>query len=412
MNTTASALEAQLTWQVGDFATLLTIKEQGITPLPLFSPLVKDFLSAWSELLSTCQPSLPDLCALGFFLRRRAIEHMQLAYEGLAKRALGVGVVFHSSPSNVPTNFAYSFVMGLLAGNCNLVRLPKKPFPQVDMICAQLNKLLSHETFAALKPYCLFFSCASTPEALGPLSAMSKARVIFGGDDNIRKLHSYPLPPAGRDLAFADRYSLAVLNAATYNATAESDQVRLAQSFFQDTYLNDQNACSSPAAVVWVGTKEDCTQAATVFWQKLHKHLHTQPYALQTRPALSKLEQVMVAAAENEAGTLEVAAGSDEVVTRVQLHTAKFSLKRYKGNSGLFYELAVQSLEEITPLISADCQSLLYYGFSGGELREMVVSKRLVGIDRIVPIGQALRFTPVWDGIDMIAALSRQVAVL
>ena len=412
MNTTDTALEAQLTWQVGDFATLLTIKDQGIQPLPLFDHLVTDFFSAWSELLSTCQPALPDLRALGFFLRRRAIEQLQLAYEDLAKRALGVGVVFHSSPSNVPTNFAYSFVMGLLAGNCNLVRLPKKSLPQVDMICAQINELLSRKEFAPLKPYCLFFSCASTPEALGPLSAMSNARVIFGGDDNIRKIRSYPLPPAGRDLAFADRYSLAVIDAATYNAAAESDKVRLAQSFFQDTYLNDQNACSSPSAVVWVGTQEICSLAATVFWQKLHEYLHTHPYELQARPALNKLEQVMVAAAENEAGALEVDAGSDEVVTRVQLHTAKFDVKRYKGNSGLFYELAVDSLEGITPLISAHCQSLLYYGFSGSELREMVISKRLVGIDRIVPIGQALRFTPVWDGVDIIAALSRQVAML
>ena len=51
---------------------------------------------------------------------------------------LGRGCVFHISPSNVPVNYAYSLVVGLLTGNTNIVRISSKDFPQVEII----NKLM------------------------------------------------------------------------------------------------------------------------------------------------------------------------------------------------------------------------------------------------------------------------------
>ena len=38
------------------------------------------------------------------------------------------------TPSNVPTNFCYSFAFGLLTGNANIVKVHVN-FPQVDIIC-------------------------------------------------------------------------------------------------------------------------------------------------------------------------------------------------------------------------------------------------------------------------------------
>jgi hypothetical protein len=52
-------------------------------------------------------------------------------------------------------------------------------------------------------------------------------------------------------LLFPDRYSIAVIDADSYLIHPEKKQ--LAQAFYNDTLLNDQNACSSPSLVVWTG---------------------------------------------------------------------------------------------------------------------------------------------------------------
>ena len=40
--------------------------------------------------------------------------------------SLGRGLAFHVCPSNVPTNFIYSFIFGILSGNSNIVKIPQK----------------------------------------------------------------------------------------------------------------------------------------------------------------------------------------------------------------------------------------------------------------------------------------------
>ena len=42
---------------------------------------------------------------------------------------LGWGTVLHIAPSNIPVNFAFSFLMGFLSGNVNHVRVPSNPLP-------------------------------------------------------------------------------------------------------------------------------------------------------------------------------------------------------------------------------------------------------------------------------------------
>lgn len=55
---------------------------------------------------------------------------------GSTERRLGRGLCFHIAPSNIPVNFAFTYVFGLLAGNANIVRLPSKIFRRLTL-CAQ-----------------------------------------------------------------------------------------------------------------------------------------------------------------------------------------------------------------------------------------------------------------------------------
>ena len=49
-------------------------------------------------------------------------------------------------------NFAYSLVVGLLAGNANVVKVPSREFPQIDLICSSLDKLCNDRQWEAFKP--------------------------------------------------------------------------------------------------------------------------------------------------------------------------------------------------------------------------------------------------------------------
>ena len=60
---------------------------------------------------------------------------------------IGLGLVFHIAPSNIPTNFAYSLIFGLLSGNSNIVKVPSKNFDQIKIICNIFRKIFKKKIF-------------------------------------------------------------------------------------------------------------------------------------------------------------------------------------------------------------------------------------------------------------------------
>ena len=83
----------------------------------------------------------PDIKTLAFFCRKANIYKLKERFVSNETR-LGLGLVFHITPSNIPTNFAYSLIFGLLTGNSNIVKVSSKKFEQIDLICDALNRVL------------------------------------------------------------------------------------------------------------------------------------------------------------------------------------------------------------------------------------------------------------------------------
>ena len=82
----------------------------------------------------------PDLIFFGFWCRKSNLENLKKKYINQNNR-LGRGLLFHITPSNVPTNFIYSMVFGLLSGNSNVIRLPSKNYIQIKILCKILKKI-------------------------------------------------------------------------------------------------------------------------------------------------------------------------------------------------------------------------------------------------------------------------------
>lgn len=56
-------------------------------------------------------------------------------------------------------------------------------------------------------------------------------------------------------------------------------------------------------------------------------------------------------------------------------------------------------------------QTLAHYGISTEELKVFVFDNHLVGLDRLVPIGETTAFALTWDGYNLIDTFSRVVMI-
>ena len=63
------------------------------------------------------------------------------------------------------------------------------------------------------------------------LSKIVEARVIWGGDDTIKKFKSFETNPRGIDLTFADRFSASLINSKKLLKLKKNEFKKLANNF-------------------------------------------------------------------------------------------------------------------------------------------------------------------------------------
>jgi len=377
----------------------------GISDIPamrVFDDRTISFLSALSGkiLKSGTANRYPDVVTFAFWCRKANLLLLRKQFDADAR--LGRGVAFHISPSNVPLNFAYSMAAGMLSGSANIIRLPSKEFEQTKILCDIIVALLRENRFDCIAERLCLVKYPHDKEVTDALSAICSTRVIWGGDTTISEIRKSPLPPRANDITFADRYSICVINADMY--LAECDKTRTAQGFYNDTYLSDQNACTSPRILVWFGNEIE--KAKEVFWASLYKQLDR--YEMLPIQVVDKLSTFFAYAANSDCNLVKQ---DDYKIVRVSIKRIDKSITDYLENSGFFYEYDAAVLEDILPVCGRRCQTLSYIGFDSKELRDLIMENSPHGIDRIVPIGKTMDFSLIWDGHDLIRELSRVVAI-
>ncbi len=340
-----------------------------------------------------------DVVTFGFWIRKGSLLKMKERFEKNDDMHLGRGVAFHIAPSNVPVNFAYSLVAGLLCGNANVVRVPSKNFPQVDIICNAINKVLgNHES---MREYVLCIRYGRDKDINDLFSSVADVRVVWGGDQTIAELRKSPLPPRSGEITFADRYSLAVIDSDSYLSLDNKSKV--AEDFYNDTFFSDQNACTSPRLVVWTGCK--IKEAKEVFWEKEH-NIVEKKYTFQAIQGVNKLTQsYLIAVAEPG---VKIENHKDNLIIRISIPKISDYLMNYRDNSGYFYEYDCKDVMDLTPLCNDKrCQTISYIGDNRALLP--LIQSGIKGIDRIVPIGKTMDFDLIWDGYNLPSLMTRTV---
>lgn len=365
-----------------------------------FDDSIVDFLNEISkELMSDRNAkAYSDVVTFGFWIRKGSVLKLKNRFEKKDGMHLGKGVVFHIAPSNVPVNFAYSLAAGLLTGNANVVRVPSKAFPQVDIICGAINRVL--DKYETMREYVLCVRYGRDKEINDLFSSIADVRVVWGGDQTIAELRKSPLPPRSGEITFANRFSLAVIDSDSYLAM---DKARVAEDFYNDTFFSDQNACTSPRLIVWTGNK--IAEAKKVFWQEEHI-LVEKEYTFQAIQGINKLTQSYLAAAV-EPG-VKVEDHTDNLIIRVSISEITDNLMDFFDNSGYFYEYDCKNIMDLIPLCNdKGCQTIGYIG--NNQALMPLVQSGIKGIDRIVPVGKTMDFDLIWDGYNLPSLMTRTV---
>jgi hypothetical protein len=231
--------------------------------------------------------------------------------------------------------------------------------------------------------------------------------VIWGGDRAVEAIRGLPASPACKDLVFADRYSLAAIDARSYLASDDGSRQALAREFFNDAYWFDQMACSSPRLVVWTGGAADIDEASQDIWTRVQAEVDSHHYRLPTAAVTAKLGYIYGAAIDRPLQRVRRLSNECSVLSLADL--ADFD--RTHPGAGTFFEAAVPSLLDLAPFVRRKDQTLAVFGQSAEAVRAFVRAANGRGVDRVVPVGQALTFGRFWDGYDLLQELTRRIAI-
>jgi Acyl-CoA reductase (LuxC). len=401
------------------------IKETADTPaLPMLSDNVLSFLAELSkELLEI--PGIRshlDVMSYAYWIRKASLEQAKKEFVRDDITRIGRGIAFHIAPSNVPVNFAVSMTSSLLAGNISIIRVSNKEFEEVDIICDAMNRILEKSEFTEMKHYICIIRYEHSDEITAYLSSICDIRIIWGGNSTIEQIRKYPIPPRTIEMCFADRYSVAVINASEYLNKAKNIETGetyisdIAKKFYTDTYYSDQNACSSPRIVVWLNRLEFndevhgndlITEAQLIFWDALEKEVSDR-YELQPIQAVDKLSMFTELSMRKEGVHLTRKSNSLFIVDVEKLTS---DIMDYKMSGGYFFQYTADSLNDIIPIMGKMCQTVAVLGIDKRSVVDFVLDKGVRGVDRVVDIGDTMGLEFTWDGFRMIEAMSRVIYI-
>lgn len=370
--------------------------------LPAFSAEITGFLNALSTALladTTCK-GYPELTALGFWLRASNIKKLQQQYFSQADESSNLfikplGSVLHIAPGNVDTMFVYSWVCSLVVGNNNIVRTPSRTTEAVQQLLTVISELLSRSEFEKVAQRNIIANWPQDSRVSAILSQQVQARMIWGGDETVAEIRRLPTLPQCKDIAFADKFSVSVLQ---LQGKAPEEIDALAELLWRDMNTFQQAACSSPKVLVF------CNSASELK-QKFYVQLRTRAEKLVCEPATSMNHLVarQLLLAQHQDNQLINA----EPLSIVKLHKLEEHYMAWHPAQNFLYEYEVDDLAELFAKLPSHCQTVSHFGFSPEALQACVDQHNGAAVDRLVPVGQALNFSEYWDGYDLLRQLSR-----
>ncbi len=374
-----------------------------------FSQVRVDFLGELSRALLNDPHvrKLPDVTTFAFWCRQNRLERLAGRWNRTNLR-LGLGLCFHLSPANVPVNFAFSLAFGLLSGNSNVIRLSSRYSESTEKILEKVSHLLDEKRFVKLKRDIVLIKYGHSDPITQFWLDHAMCHIIWGGDSTVTHIRNMRKHPRSREIAFADRVSACVIRAEAILTMNDAEIVSLCARLYNDIYLMDQRACSSPQLIIWVGESNHIENSMERLW-KVFTKLAAENYSIQPIQVIDKFVDVCSQAIESE-DIVQVLVESP-VLTRIRLKHLSPDIWKHRPFYGTIQEYEARDLDEINPILSKKFQTLTQFGYSTEELRAFIVRTRPEGVDRIVQVGRAIEMDFIWDGFDVLSSLTRIIDI-
>jgi hypothetical protein len=347
--------------------------------------------------------------ALGYWLRRANLDRLAQEFGRRCEGApdtvfVPVGRVFHVAPANVDTVFVYSWALSYLCGNQNVVRVSGQPSDVVGRLLEILSSLMQDDAeLAGGNRFLTYDHDQAVNEAL---SRWATHRVVWGGDETAAVFRGVPVSAHASERTFGSKFSYSVLATAAYLEAGEETVARLAVGFFNDIFWFEQMACSSPHLLFWVGPPAQMEPALDRFHHALAREIQRRSYHGNSSSALHRLHFAFDLACTRD--------------LRAELQYKEFLAirlpdgavwRRETCGAGLFTHVRAEDLSQVADFAEPNDQTITHFGFTPAELMALARRAGARGVDRLVPVGEALAFDTIWDGYDLIGDFLRRVAV-
>lgn len=382
------------------------------SPYRIFDEKICSFLEELSKAIrkDAGARAYSDIYTFAFWIRKVNIDSMKERLSVHSDEAVrfGRGLVFHIAPSNIPINFAYTWVFGLLSGNANIVKVSSKRFAQTEIICRIAKELIKKKPeykFILEKNQIIIYE-REREDITKQYVKHCDAKVIWGGDATVERIREYGTKPRCVEIAFADRYSFAVIDTETVMRAEEEKLRGKVRHFYNDTYLVDQNACSSPQMIFWIGKEYE--EAKEKFFSMMLRE--KERYDLTEIIASDKYEHLCEMICTDK--ILNVQRYENFIYVYDVVGDDK-KIAKYRGKCGEFYCTQLDTIDALANYLDDEkLQSCVVYGIDKKEVLRVIVENGIKGVDRIVEMGQALNLGIVWDGYDVLVQLSRIISYI
>lgn len=277
--------------------------------------------------------------------------------------------------------------------------------PHVMNLFDKLNYMMETEEFSLFKNYINIISYSHNDDISNYLSSSVNARVIWGGDSTIKTFQSFEKAPRTKDIVFADRVSMVILDSANI-LTCEGKELEVfLQNFYNDAYTFDQMGCSSPQTIYFLGTKKNCELAREKLIQVMEVFLLSKYNNDVNSLASLKLNRMV----DDALGEKILAQSGNNLIKLLELSDKIESSSLHGCGGGYFYYKDCAAVRDLKDLGDPKIQTISHFGLSEDDLNYVSELAYGEGIDRIVSVGHALHFHYIWDGYNLFHELSRKV---
>lgn len=350
--------------------------------------------------------------ALAYWLRNANVERLQREYFNhhtlnASVITVPVGKVLHLTPANVDTIFLYSWALSFLCGNQNIVRVSSKPSHILQELISCVLRLM--QVYPELADNNLFMTCEHNHNFLYRASSWCNHRVVWGGNEAIKMVRAIPMATHASERVFASKHSYAVFSIQSILESDTDDLANLVTSFYNDVFAFNQKACSSPHTIFWVGANDLYRQAITRFEDALEAYIKNRGRESSLSDMVIRFSQACDLVAKVDGAQVNLHAGAFTSLVLTEFDELK---ERDLCGRGFFRHLHVEELMQICEFLGGSDQTLTHYGFDHTSLQQLAVHAGMLGVDRLVAVGRALEFSPIWDGYDLISDFIRKVSLL